>query len=767
MAIRSALYRLTLQRLLADAYRLGGDPAAEALVRFLTTPSAGHVCYFAGALDRAADHAWLALEIALEGDPLWERGQDQFARHHRPREMRTLRRQVRRFLARLSRLPGAPGPAFRQQCLRELQTAHLTGALDGGDVQDPATILAQISGTQLLLDPERLSERELDRELDRQGYLGLHRLLLQGRGLPLLVLGIRISFAWALKDLLSRYLQESPDEAPADAGRLLDLLRRLNTARQVEQTGISAPGNQPGTLATRQPLRRTALPSRPDRSGEPSCHRRSELVTKAERNVCPTPGLPPPTTNSLTPMFAAAALTFLLGLATALVVLGPNRNARPTAPSATLRQEEQRRQAEEERRREEALARQRLEKQRQQEEWAARQRAAEERARQEEERLTRWREAKQLEQDLVAARRFEAEQRRLQQLARQQEEERKQQARAAFERGREHAAYLRFPQARDAFTEALVLDYSYGLAYRERGLVWRRLQDAAAATADFDAALQRDPNDLTSLYNRGELYAQEGNHSLAIAAFSVVIRLDPRHGPAYRERGACYCQAGDLPRALADARAGLQLAPQDAWGYYHRARAHALGHDSARALADYTAALERDPSLTAAHRARAALLLEKKLYPRAIADYTAVLLAEPDDTRSYRDRGYAYLESGNWDAAIADFTAFLNRNPTDVEAYKCRGMAYQAAGQAGKARADFSQVLRFAADAEVFYRRARASFQLGDVDEALFDCNDAIARKPGLAAAYHLRGALYSRLGQRSRAEEDLQLASSLEQRHK
>jgi len=733
MAIRSALFRLTLQRLLADAYQVGGDPAAEALVRFLTTPSAGHICYFAGALDRAADHAWLALEIALEGNPLWERGQDQFARHLRPRELHTLRRQVRRFLARLSRFPDTSERTFRQRCLRELHTAHLTGALDSSEARgpdQPAALLAQISRTQLLLDPERLAEQELGRELDRQGYAGLSQLLAPGRVLPLLVLGIRISFSWAVKELLARYLQESPNEVSADTGLLLDVLQRLNTAKQVGQTFLSA------------------------------------TSTRADRNVCPT--APSRTSNSLAPMLAAAALTFLLGLGTGFLILGFTRHPRPAASSAEAHQEEQRRQAKEERRRqEEALARQRLERQRQQEEWAARQCAAEERARQQEEQLAHWREEKQSRQVFLAALRFEAEQRELQRLARQQEEERNQQARAAFERGREHAAFLRYQQARDAFTEALALDPDCGPAYRERGLVWRRLKDDTAATVDFDAALQRDPNDVPSLFNRGELYAQEGNHSLAITAFSQVIRLDPRHGPAYRERGASYCQLGDLQQALADARAALRLTPQDAWGYYHRARAHALRGDYARAIADYTAALECAPYLVAASRARGALLLERKLYRRAIVDYTAVLFAEPEDARSYRERGYAYLESGNWEAAITDFTAFLGRNPTDVAAYKYRGMAYQGRGQASKAHSDFTQVLRFTPNAEVFYLRARASAQLGDLDEALFDCNDAIARKPDLASAYHLRAGLYTRLGQRTRAEQDLQLASSLDPRLK
>jgi hypothetical protein len=50
---------------------------------------------------------------------------------------------------------------------------------------------------------------------------------------------------------------------------------------------------------------------------------------------------------------------------------------------------------------------------------------------------------------------------------------------------------------------------------------------------------------------------------------------------------------------------------------------------------------------------------------------------------------------------------------------------------------------------ETYYLRARVKVYLGDVPEAIFDCNDAAAINPRLAGAFYLRGKLNIREGHR------------------
>src|SRR5262249_8503779 len=214
----------------------------------------------------------------------------------------------------------------------------------------------------------------------------------------------------------------------------------------------------------------------------------------------------------------------------------------------------------------------------------------------------------------------------------------------------------------------------------------------------------------------------------------------------YRERGVCYTRTGDYEKALADESAAIDLAPGDPWAYCYRANVHRLRDRTNRALDDYAAAIDSDRDgdrkLAPIYRARGMIYLDREEYDRAIPDLTRTLEREPADTTARQARCLAYLKEGEWNKALLDADAVLAHDPENVEAYKLRGQAYLALREHRKAHKDFTHVIRLHRDAEAYYLRARTKAELGDLAEAIYDCNNATAINPRLADAFFLRGTL-------------------------
>src|SRR5262249_61357676 len=105
-----------------------------------------------GALRKANERAWQALEVALAGESLWNKLDDA--------NDKAFRQQVRAFLdaTPLESLP-SHGPEFRQQCLRELRAARKSGLLLADQLR-PDDLAKRAADFARFEDPAALLERE-------------------------------------------------------------------------------------------------------------------------------------------------------------------------------------------------------------------------------------------------------------------------------------------------------------------------------------------------------------------------------------------------------------------------------------------------------------------------------------------------------------------------------------------------------------------------------------------------------------------------------
>jgi hypothetical protein len=115
-----------------------------------------------------------------------------------------------------------------------------------------------------------------------------------------------------------------------------------------------------------------------------------------------------------------------------------------------------------------------------------------------------------------------------------------------------------------------------------------------ALTAKLDA----NPDDVSALYRRGQVYASKGAYSLAIKDFDGSLRINPKDVEALNNR--CWARAviGDLPAALKDCNEALRLRPNFVDALDSRGLVNLKSGATKNAITDFDAALKINPRLT-------------------------------------------------------------------------------------------------------------------------------------------------------------------------
>jgi lipoprotein NlpI len=110
--------------------------------------------------------------------------------------------------------------------------------------------------------------------------------------------------------------------------------------------------------------------------------------------------------------------------------------------------------------------------------------------------------------------------------------------------------------------------------------------------------LDANPDDVSALYRRGQVYASKGAYSLAIKDFDGTLRINPKDVEALNNR--CWARAvvGDLQTALKDCNEALRLRPNFVDALDSRGLVNLKSGATKNAITDFDAALKINPRLT-------------------------------------------------------------------------------------------------------------------------------------------------------------------------
>ncbi len=370
------------------------------------------------------------------------------------------------------------------------------------------------------------------------------------------------------------------------------------------------------------------------------------------------------------------------------------------------------------------------------------------------------------------------------------------------------------------------------LIYAGRGHARAKLGDVPGAIADYDASIRINPRHGGHYEDRGRLYYSElKDKDKALADFNKALELDPNLFVAYTLRGTMRMMRGDMAGAIADSKKAAAMQPQDAdsWGTladmanlhdYHAEAAEAYDKEfalraptperlykrgvsrlnlgkHAEALADFS----KVPRGTSKTEDLAFYLAEShramKNYSKAHEVLRGAIRSNPKDASLRKSLGNLYADEKRYaeareayelgiklspvtpgirvalarllasnkelDEAVEVYSTALELDPGDTYARSQRGHAYFELNKWEEAVSDYDRVL--SSDPKhnlALSGRAMALFQRGKHQEALAAFDKLILVEDSRASYYAMRGTIRQRFGQYEQAVADYDKAISL-----
>jgi tetratricopeptide (TPR) repeat protein len=103
-----------------------------------------------------------------------------------------------------------------------------------------------------------------------------------------------------------------------------------------------------------------------------------------------------------------------------------------------------------------------------------------------------------------------------------------------------------------------IIHYNIGIALRQRGNV-------DEAIAEYQKALQINPEHAAAHINLGSEFLQKGKADEAIAHFQKALQINPGYGQAHNNLGNAFLQKGNAAEAIGHYQQALELEPDDPW----------------------------------------------------------------------------------------------------------------------------------------------------------------------------------------------------------
>src|SRR6266481_2455176 len=217
-----------------------------------------------------------------------------------------------------------------------------------------------------------------------------------------------------------------------------------------------------------------------------------------------------------------------------------------------------------------------------------------------------------------------------------------------------------------------------------RGIEKGKQGDLDGAIADFNRAIELNPNDDAPYYNRAQAKRLKKDTAGAIADYTRAIDLGSTNPAAYNNRGNARAENKDLDGAIADYTCAIELKPDYARAYYNRAVTKEAKGDTTGAEADLKTAKKLDPELASeesaadsknngASGAATVSLLDGKLKLDIPSDFSR----DPDDPKEPKTVAKFSGPDGAWGTVLRGTHGLT---PDQLEGYLKKRVAEYSKG---------------------------------------------------------------------------------------
>lgn len=311
-----------------------------------------------------------------------------------------------------------------------------------------------------------------------------------------------------------------------------------------------------------------------------------------------------------------------------------------------------------------------------------------------------------------------------------------------------------------ATEEAVKLAPERSDSWANRGIRRYWTGDREGAIADFAKAVDIDPSERVALNGNALIAASEGRHQDAVIELSRALRQVPGDDFALARRAQAYVALGQFDLALRDVDARIAARPDDLALRILRILFLERAGQTDAVDAEIQALKQQHPGDTLVLLNHASILLDRGQAEAASNILFGMETASPDqyfESSMLLLRARSSIALSRLDLAARDFDAIRETNSNDSDTMNSLCWTAAVAGvMLDQALRDCNTALALApTSAAVIDSRARALLQTGDLSGALNAYDQALSRNPGLAASLYGRGLARIALGQIIEGEAD------------
>lgn len=197
-----------------------------------------------------------------------------------------------------------------------------------------------------------------------------------------------------------------------------------------------------------------------------------------------------------------------------------------------------------------------------------------------------------------------------------------------------------------------------GMEYSDQG-------ELDQAVAEFEKAIELDPNDADAHRNLGTAYGEQGKWAESVAVYEKAVAINPDFGEAYGDMAAAYFNVGKLTEAIAAGEKGIELAPDYAMAYNNLGIVYGSQGQIDQAIALFEKGIQADPNCADCYYNLGFAYEQVEQLDQAIAAYQEAVKADPNYLDAYENMGTVYARQGRLEEAIVQFEIFLQLAPPD------------------------------------------------------------------------------------------------------
>jgi putative PEP-CTERM system TPR-repeat lipoprotein len=260
------------------------------------------------------------------------------------------------------------------------------------------------------------------------------------------------------------------------------------------------------------------------------------------------------------------------------------------------------------------------------------------------------------------------------------------------------------------------------------------LNETAAAIADFDAALAKQPGNPSAGLGKARILVGENDTAAAIDLLNQVLTVHPRHYESLVTRGNLLRGMQQLDAAGADFATAIEVSPNDPRGHVGAAFAHVASADLPAAKQNLADLRRLAKGLPAINYLQALVSFQERDLDRAVEELQLLLRAAPDNIQAQMFYGVVSYARGEYTIADDYLTRAHANMPDNMQVTKLLAAARVKLKQPERAVEVLEEVVSLdSTDAQLLALMGNALLQTGDNNLGAQYIEKAVAIDPDQA----------------------------------